>query len=339
MRVLHVSDCYAGGVSRAIESIVGIVPEYEHLLAYDGGESPSLTTGFSSVERLSGSKFAKTLQLLAIARRCRPDIIHAHSSWAGVFSRVVRMPAPVVYQPHCFVFDDPYRWRISRFAFKVAERVLSLSSKVILTLTEHEVQLALAAGLSGSLIRLPNIPTVGESLYSPVCGVNTSPLAVAMVGRLARQKDPVFFAKVAGAFRSDERFRFVWIGDGESQYRRVLEDAGVRVTGWLGSERLVDELTSASVYLHSAAYEGYPLSVLDAAALGCAVIVRKIPAFDDDQFASVERPEQAVELLKSVAENYEHLDGMRCANLELLSRMNRDAQRKVIVQTYRSLVA
>lgn len=338
MRVLHVADCYAGGVSRAIETIAGLLPEHEHFLAFDGEESPTASSGFAGAEQLRGGKCAKVIQLSRVARKYMPDVIHAHSSWAGMFARIIPMPAPVVYQPHCFVFDDPYRGRASKAVFRVAERILSRSSKVVLTLTNHEVRLAKSAGLKGQLVNLPNVPTIADSLHAPTERTDSIPFTVSMVGRLARQKDPLFFAEVADALRNDQRFKFVWIGDGDLDYRRRLEGLGVRVTGWLGPDRLFDELKSSSVYLHSAAYEGYPLSVLDAAALGCAIIVRKIPAFEDDQFLAVDRTGDAVQLLLGLAEDPAQIAGLRRANSELLARMNRAEQRKVLLNTYRSLV-
>jgi glycosyltransferase involved in cell wall biosynthesis len=56
-----------------------------------------------------------------------------------------------------------------------------------------------------------------------------------------------------------------------------LEKSGVEVTGWLPKESGLSVLAGASVYLHTARWEGFPVSLLEAVAIGVPVVVLRRP--------------------------------------------------------------
>jgi glycosyltransferase involved in cell wall biosynthesis len=103
------------------------------------------------------------------------------------------------------------------------------------------------------------------------------PAEVVMVGRISPQKDPGLFAAVAASTRGAP-WRYVWIGDGDSDARDELIRAGVEVTGWTPPDRAAERVAGARLYLHCAAWEGGPLSTIEAATLGTPVLARDIPS-------------------------------------------------------------
>jgi glycosyltransferase involved in cell wall biosynthesis len=54
----------------------------------------------------------------------------------------------------------------------------------------------------------------------------------------------------------------------------------VHVTGWLPRADALSLLATAHVYLHTAAWEGSPITLLEAADLRVPVVARSIPALD-----------------------------------------------------------
>jgi glycosyltransferase involved in cell wall biosynthesis len=100
---------------------------------------------------------------------------------------------------------------------------------------------------------------------------------VVMVGRISPQKDPELFATVARSFDEDD-VQFSWIGDGDPEERSALEEAGVAVSGWIPPHELRRRLERAALYLHTAAWEGGPVSTIEAAALGVPILSRAIPS-------------------------------------------------------------
>jgi glycosyltransferase involved in cell wall biosynthesis len=55
----------------------------------------------------------------------------------------------------------------------------------------------------------------------------------------------------------------------------------VDVTGWLPRGDALKVLADATLYLHSARWEGFPLMVAEAAAVGVPTLVRRLPSFAD----------------------------------------------------------
>ena len=65
----------------------------------------------------------------------------------------------------------------------------------------------------------------------------------------------------------------------------ALLAAGVEVTGWLTPELVFSYLQGADLYLHTARWEGSPLSAIEAASAGCPVISRTISSMASLRYA------------------------------------------------------
>ncbi|NYD68523.1 glycosyltransferase family 4 protein [Agromyces atrinae] len=297
--MLHITEAYNAGVGRAIDSIALLTPDREHHLLWSARSDASPLPDFATATHLPDGVAARVRAVRDSVRRVKPDVVHAHSSWAGVYARVRPLDVPVVYQPHCYKFDDPSTASIVRRAYRAAERLLAARSDSVVVLSAHEARLALSLDRRVRVHVLTNAPTVAVAPARARVGDE-----VVMVGRLSAQKDPEHFARVA---KLVNRLRpgtpFTWIGSGPTSSRDRLESAGVRVTGWLDGDRLVDHLDRAAVYYHSARYEGFPLSVLDAAARRVPVIARRIPAFDGTPLRVVDDEAAAARALVAVLDD------------------------------------
>lgn len=299
LRVLHVTECYGGGVSRAIDSLVHATPEYEHHLLWDGDEDPEKHGRFISIRRLPKGLIRRVRVVRDQVQRLRPDIVHAHSSWAGVYTRILPLRTPVVYEPHCFKFDDPNLGNAVSAALRTAERLLAPRARLFGTLSPHED--ALVHSLSGRArtVRIPNVPSV--PIIEKKDNLETVARKAVMIGRIVSQKDPAFFAKVAQILRGvPTPLEPVWVGDGDEDAKKLLRAAGVRVTGWLQPAQVADELDNA-VYVHSACYEGFPISVLDAAARHIPIVARRIPSLAGIAILQARTPEELANLAITVS--------------------------------------
>lgn len=307
MRILHVTECFGAGVGQAIRNAVTLLPEHDHHLLWSGEEEPEEELGLQSKTPLKSSLLMRGWQVRKLVREIRPDILHVHSSWAGVFCRVFPQVIPVVYQPHAFAFDDYSRPRFARFMFRLAESYFARHTDLIVTLSPAEECAANALSGETPVTRIPN-----ATLLRPQKSANrqfpklSDERTVVMVGRISQQKDPHFFSHVAQAVHiSQPNIRFVWIGDGDRAMRQNLEAAGVHVTGWLQREELTTALETATLYFHSAAYEGFPLSVLEAAAFSLPIVVRRISTFEDIDVLSAHGEDECARLLLELFQNPE----------------------------------
>jgi glycosyltransferase involved in cell wall biosynthesis len=120
------------------------------------------------------------------------------------------------------------------------------------------------------------------------------------VGRLVEQKRPFRFLEIAqDLLRRIEAARFLWVGDGVLAARwnewiaqRGLESA-ISCAGWQADT--LSFLAAGDLLLHVAEYEGMPLAILEAMAIGlpCAItraLAAEIPLFDDDTVLFADDP-------------------------------------------------
>ncbi|MBG6085435.1 glycosyltransferase family 4 protein [Zhihengliuella flava] len=326
MKILHVTECYAGGVSRAINSLSEATKQHSHSIIKHGVDRPEPEL-FDRVEDLGKGHLRRFRAVYRAFRSFSPDLVIAHSSWAGFYARSTLPPRTVLYEPHCYVFDDPGRTWIARQTYRAAEKLFAPLSLGTLVLSEHEDRLAKELHRRGKRFALPNAPTlpVLESAERRKTMLSSGYLNVVMVGRLAPQKDPDFFASVAQLVHGSG-IRLTWIGDGDAAYRHKLEGAGVEVTGWLDAAALQERLKAADIYFHSASYEGFPLSVLDAWAVGLPVFSRDIPCFAGTGVKTVQSEADAAQLLVGLQGNPRLLDDAYAARDEGMRRFNLPAQ-------------
>lgn len=336
MKILHVTECFAGGVSRAVSRIPDLAPEHEHILLAHGDDIRSeLALPFSDVYKLPKGFTRRLRAVRDVSLRSGVDLVHAHSSWAGVYCRTQQLPAPVIYQPHGYAIHKG--GKLQGRLFYLAEKLLSQRSASTVVLSPHEGQIAMMLNAKANAVYLPNVPSQPIVSARALFEKRPKNFTVVTIGRICEQKDPTYFAEVAKKVReSDPAIRFTWIGDGDPTLRKALESNNIRVTGWIEGDRLLEHLDEAALYIHTARYEGFPLSVLDAAARQVPIVVRDIPAFKGTRLKSVESAqEMAISILAAVTSEVEAqtlLEGGQ----SLLDDMNEENQREALRLLYSS---
>lgn len=344
-RILHTTNVYDGGISRAVEKIVSLTPQYEHHLLAAGGSVGSGAAEFASVTELSRDPLRAIGDLRTRARQLQPDLVHAHSSWAGFFCRAAALPVHTIYQPHCFVLQDPQRAGWKQGVFRAAEQLLSLRKHTMVVLTPEEESVARSMiGVRLGRAHVVRVPNAAHREPADPLRTATQPwherARVAMIGRICPQKDPRFFAQLAKALqRKHEDAELIWIGDGDPDARRLLEHNGVTVTGWVGDDELDALLRSIDVYVHSALYEGFPLSVLDAASYRIPTVVRDIPCFDGTPLVCESTVTEVAEQIHHIVADDDYHDEVVDRTVRVLSTMNKTKQRQAFVDCYDACLA
>lgn len=107
----------------------------------------------------------------------------------------------------------------------------------------------------------------------------TSAPRLVCVGRLCEQKGQLLLVEAAASLaRAGVAFELVLAGDGEmrAEIERAIADRGlagqVRITGWISSEQVRNELQAARALVLPSFAEGLPVVIMEAMALGRPVI-------------------------------------------------------------------
>ena len=336
MRILHVTDRYSDGVGRAIDRMTELVPEAEHHLLSTGAENTQGHGAYRSTAALPDGFVARVRAVREAVDETVPDVVHAHSGWAGLYTRVRRLPVPVVHQPHCYSFERSDLSGLVRRGLRVLERALVANGSVVAVVSPREERLARSLG-ARNIVRLPNVPSPAAVREAGKRSgvVPTNPRTVTMVGRVMAQNDPRFFAETARlARRFDLNLHFRWLGEGDETLVHTLRDTGVEVTGRLTADDVMRRLAASDVYLHSASYEGFPISVLDAARVGLPTIVRQIPAFEGTRLTAVDSPAEAAFAAHAAVEDPEQRPQMIEAGDWLVGAMDESALHDGVIEAY-----
>jgi glycosyltransferase involved in cell wall biosynthesis len=342
LQILHVVESLGSGVATALESYIRNTPGYVHtVLAWrrDGAH-----TG-DALDRLAAAMLTlppgRLAQLRAVRRHVAqlcPDVIHAHSSYAGFYVRLLRRPSrSLVYTPHGFSFERRDVSAALRGVFWLTEALLSLRGACVAAVGPREAQLAERLPGRQLVLYVPNVVRDLQLASAPAgdWGEGTGRLRAAALGRITAAKDPDFFRSAASLTRElGLPIEWVWVGGGDHEDEELLRKAGVLVTGWLSRAAALAWLSIADMYVHTAAWEGAPLSVLEAAALDLPILARRSPALEALGLEPLyDTPEALAAAMEALLDERQR-DRLRARSRGLLERHGPDAQRRTLEHLY-----
>lgn len=286
MKIVHVVECFAGGVFSFLSNLINELDEEEHIIIYgtnrddtpnDFKEKFPPNTKFIPWKNASRSlKFLKDLKALwelyiILKKIDNIDIIHLHSSKAGFLGRIVSFllgkSKKTIYTPHAISF---LRLDVSpkkREFFILMEKFANFFGGKIVACSQSEKKAIEEQGIK-------NVTFINNGIKSLQIEkkVNTSDkLTIISVGRLSIQKNPRLFNDIALEFIDNPNVKFIWCGDGE--LKSELTSSNIKCTGWIERKELENYLINADIYLSTSLWEGLPLSVLEAMSIGLPVIL------------------------------------------------------------------
>jgi glycosyltransferase involved in cell wall biosynthesis len=217
--------------------------------------------------------FKSILQLRKELQRINPDVIHLHSSKAGVLGRIACFllfkRKKIFYTPHAYAFlRTDISWLTRKLYWYIEKIIPILFGGETIACGDTEYEIAQIIGKSHLVRNGINIREVKNHIKEHQNEI----LTIGIVARIAPIKNPELFNKIALKY---PYFKFVWIGDGE--LKTVLTSPNIRITGWLLDRNMVlKELNSIDIYLQTSLWEGLPISVLEAMAMKKPVIATNI---------------------------------------------------------------
>jgi glycosyltransferase involved in cell wall biosynthesis len=222
--------------------------------------------------------------LRRIVREFRPDVVHLHSSKAGVLGRLAARSegVAVVYSPHNFAYRSYEGSARARRAFYLVERALAPLTDCLHVGSQEEYESAIGDGIAppDRCWKILNAIDLEPLLALEPPPLRTPPV-VGTFARLYRQKRlDLFLDALAELRRRGVPFRGLLIGDGPSsgelqaQARRLgLED----VVGF--DEQRQDAAAALSrldVFALTSSDEGGVLTVMEAMAAERAVVTTRV---------------------------------------------------------------
>ena len=291
MRILHVAEAFGGGLMDVVCTVAEGSRGAGHDVAIAFGRRPEtpLRVGDSvspEIElfplrwgaRKPSEELRVARELGTLMRRWRPDLLHLHSSVAGVLGTILApKDIPVIYSPHSFESALPGSGGIRRHTVRALERWTLRRATVVGAVSPSEADLSLRLG--GRDVR---IVENGIAELNPGRALRRAlpdrPNVIAC-GRTVPQRRPEACARILSEVRDIAEVGWVGGGGGTrgAPGHAALAAASIPTTGWIPRSESLRRLTEATVYLHWTAWDGQPLSVLEALACDAVVIGSDIP--------------------------------------------------------------
>lgn len=295
MKILHITESLGAGVGHFLHLATRsqVAAGHEVVLAHsirDDTPVDQLDVQFSflaqrlvipMVTQVSFAHDAWSVwRLLRLIAQVQPDVVHLHSSKAGVLGRVtawlIGKPPRVFYSPHGFAF---LRQDVSGFKqkqFLMFERLAAKMGGTLVACSGSEGELAVQKVGHPRVRMVENATDLNDVQRST--GSSDGVVCVVNAGRVCYQKAPWRFESVAQRC-ADKAARFVWLGDGDLAHELKLSTS--QLTGWLNRAQVAERLAKADIFLMPSLWEGMPLALIEAQAAGLPAVVSDVGGCKD----------------------------------------------------------
>jgi glycosyltransferase involved in cell wall biosynthesis len=312
MRVLHILEATSGGTRR---HILDLLPALQARgVSCDLVASPLRTSAFGSDAQWLRARGVAVLevpmargfspagdatalrQLAAHLSHQRYDVIHCHSTKAGLLGRLARLSVsrrtPLVYTPHCVAFDTglPHR---QRRAARWMEALLAPLTTHFIAVSHHENHTLRRAGLC----KVDGVSTIHNgvdieafdalpSLERAAWGLRQQDFVIGCFGRLTRQKNQAALLRaLPRVLEVVPRARLLLVGSGEDEtdLRALAQKLGIaECITWAGEVSEARPLYAlCDVVAQPSRWEGCPYTVLEAMTARRLVVARDVGGVEE----------------------------------------------------------
>jgi glycosyltransferase involved in cell wall biosynthesis len=283
------------------------------------------------------------------------DVVHAHSSKAGVLARLAAFGtgAAKIYTPHAIRTMDPTLHPAVRELYRTVEVGLARTScEAVIAVSEHERQHVIGLGVPAAKTHMvtngiPPVRLNGRPAIRAELGIAPDDVAIGFIGRLVPQKAPGrFVATVASVARHHPQVRGILVGSGplRDSVHKTAREAGIfeRIV-WVTNRQGPEVLPAFDMLLMPSLYEGMPYVLLEALAVGVPVIATDVggaaEAIEDQSTGFIVPQNDAAALLEKVrllVENVELRQAMAKAALRKSGEISVERMVEQTLQVYRT---
>ncbi|WP_421866541.1 glycosyltransferase family 4 protein [Parvibaculum sp.] len=234
-------------------------------------------------------------RLASMLRRIKPDIVHTHTSKAGIIGRAAAFAVPrarVVHGVHILPFTGESA--IKRAAYILMERIAAMRTDAFIDVSEGMRDLCLAHSLgreddhfvirSGMDIERFRRATPPEDLVSLRHNTGAQVLIgyVAVLERRKRHRE--LLRAISALLRRQPQAHLLFAGAGpeEDILRKIAEDEGVGAqVHFLGFREDIDRLLAAcDICVFASEREGLPRSLVQYGLAGKPIIAMHLPGIE-----------------------------------------------------------
>ena len=226
--------------------------------------------------------FMSFIQIYNIIKKIEPDVVHCHSSKAGVLGRIAAKffgKCKIIYSPHSYIFQNPNLSLIKKKFFILLEKTLTkyCTNKVInVANDEFELAQECKLGDKNKFVVIHN----GIKVEDNDKRNNKNEKAVICITRFDEQKNPYEIIKIAEKiYQRRKDIIFYLVGGGIyylpiKQYVTEKKINNIVLIGY--SNDVKSFLLKGRVFLSTSLYESFPYAILEALSYGLPVVCTNV---------------------------------------------------------------
>lgn len=289
LKVLHVCESVIGGTGTYLNEVLSfqlqemgaenvrlLMPKQHEDHIDDRNRNPASMSFYERPKRLSGI-LPLAIAYVRLLKSYQPDVVHAHSTFAGIVVRLIprRKPVRIVYCPHGWAFDMQKHWAFVA-CVRWVEFLLAYLCSSIVAISEYEKKRALSIGISQK-----KISVIFNGIKETPPDVQASQwkdhrLKVLYVGRLDFQKG---FDILIDAIRPLEATVSLQVyGEAvvQNPSKTVTPLPHVEYCGWQTGSVIAAAMMSADIIVIPSRWEGFGLVAIEAMRLKKTVIASSV---------------------------------------------------------------
>lgn len=249
------------------------------------------------VREISPLKDLKSIfEIYKILKKIKPDIVHTHSSKAGIVGRIASFFSGItliIHSYHGFGFNDTQKWYI-KYLYISIEWIVSFITRFFIFVSNENIKIAKKYhilrkrnySLIRSGIKLSDFKKEKDRSFLKNIGIDNFDKIICSVANLKPQKNPLDFIKVAEVvIKKNPYVYFIYAGGGDNMeyYRETIKKIGIErncfFIGWVSNPQNI--YSCCDIFILTSLWEGLPRSLVEAIASGIVPVCYKTDGVND----------------------------------------------------------
>jgi len=228
-------------------------------------------------------------QLYCLFRKVKFQVLHTHSSKAGILGRWSGWLAQIPVRLHTFHgwgFHDKQTLFFRRL-YILLERLSAKITTRLITVSQQNTEKGLSKKIGKSSQYLTIYSGIDLNRFMPIKGdkkgtlnISDNTVVIGTIGRLTEQKNPLLFVRMASSLlKKKDDLYFLFVGDGplrqvvEREIERLHLNGRVKLAGL--KKDVIPWLACMDIFVLPSAWEGLPRVLLQAMSMEKPVIASK----------------------------------------------------------------
>lgn len=281
IKAVHITEAWTGGIATYVKTLIDYQTQsdefaevsliYAENRKFTGAGNAKLYKYTSSRNPLKFFSIAREIN--KILQEINPDIVHLHSTFPGVYGRLIKK-FPTIYCAHGWSFTQDVNI-LKKLIYAVFEAFLAKRTDAIVNISNNEYKAAKKFGVMAkyNFTILNGVEDIKEPSQSSKIKANKEVINIGFIGRLDHQKG---FDIIEPFFRENQfnNIKLYVIGEAERSYAVTYRGCdGIEYLGWVDNKDIGSYMAEFDAIIVPSRYEGFGLVVIEAMRSGKPVIV------------------------------------------------------------------